>query len=552
MLNGHWATIVILLVVWSGTNDASAQTSTPMHSHNDYYREGPLLEALDARARSIEVDVFPIDGQLMVAHDRHEIHPERNIERLYLQPLTERLKKGVLYPGHSAESPMILLVDFKDDGIRSLRLLNQALQPLKSWLSHLDEGRLVPGLVTIVISGKTPRDLIAGQSDRFVFVDGRLPDLQPGGLDKTVAPVVSERWSNLFKWRGVGPFPQTDLNRLKELVQQAHARGQLIRFWAAPDHYKSWEIQLTAGVDLINTDQPAVFSRWHILQTRKPLIIAHRGASGYLPEHTLPAYAMAYGIGVDYLEPDVVLSSDGELICLHDITLERVSDVEEIYPERVRADGKWYAIDFTLAELKQLRIDGPPHLYADASTHTNSTIYRLCTLREMLSMLRLMNERTGREVGVFPEPKRARFHRQNGQSLEQSLVSLLSEFGYTKREDACIIQSFEPDTLKRIRGDLGCDLRLAFLVADRSALDRVGGPKAVAGFAEILGPNRKLVSESEGQLVLESHAVGLKVVIWTLKNEPAALKRFLFQDQVDGLFADYPDVGLRVRDKQRP
>jgi len=96
------------------------------------------------------------------------------------------------------------------------------------------------------------------------------------------------------------------------------------------------------------------------------IVIAHRGASGYLPEHTLEAYAMAYTMGADYIEPDLVMTADGVLICLHDIHLERTTTVEEVFPGRARADGRWYAADFSLAEIKQLNVheralsDGTP------------------------------------------------------------------------------------------------------------------------------------------------------------------------------------------------
>ncbi|WP_416374910.1 glycerophosphodiester phosphodiesterase family protein, partial [Methanothrix soehngenii] len=90
--------------------------------------------------------------------------------------------------------------------------------------------------------------------------------------------------------------------------------------------------------------------------TEEKLVIAHRGASGYLPEHTLEAYALAYGMGADYVEPDLVLTKDGVFICLHDIHLESTTNVEEVFPDRAREDGRWYAADFTLSEIKQLKV----------------------------------------------------------------------------------------------------------------------------------------------------------------------------------------------------
>ncbi len=282
-----------------------------------------------------------------------------------------------------------------------------------------------------------------------------------------------------------------------------------------------------------------------------PLIIAHRGASGYLPEHTLPAYAMAYGQDADYLEPDVVLTRDGVPICNHDITLERTTNVEQVFPDRARADGKWYAIDFTLAELRRLRVDTPPR-HAKASETPGVAGFRIATLREMLELVRLLNERTGHRVGIIPEPKRAGFHRDEGRPLEKPLVDLLREFGYVHADDPCIIQSFEVDALRHIRGGLQCRLRLVFLAGDQEALDRAGGLPAVAKMADGIGPAWKLADENRGELVRAAHERGLAVYPWTFARDRKVLSRFLHDYRVDGLFTDFPDIALAVRDEQRP
>ena len=141
-------------------------------------------------------------------------------------------------------------------------------------------------------------------------------------------------------------------------------------------------------------------------------IIAHRGASGSIAEHTLEAYAAAYFIGADMIEPDVVATRDGHIICLHDITLERVTNVEDMYPGRARADGRWYAIDFDLSELKPLRVDGPGQDWIGL---------QIPTLEEMLRMVRSLNEQHGTRIGVVPEMKKPTFHKENA-SLKLKLT----------------------------------------------------------------------------------------------------------------------------------
>ena len=139
-------------------------------------------------------------------------------------------------------------------------------------------------------------------------------------------------------------------------------------------------------------------------------VIAHRGASGYLPEHTLPAKALAHAMGADFLEQDVVASRDGELIVLHDIHLDRVTDVAKRFPARARKDGRFYALDFDLAELRQLRVhervaaDGKP-VYPGRFPVTAGR-FALHTFDEELAFIRGLNETTGRNAGVYPEIKK--------------------------------------------------------------------------------------------------------------------------------------------------
>lgn len=276
-------------------------------------------------------------------------------------------------------------------------------------------------------------------------------------------------------------------------------------------------------------------------KAREKLVIAHRGASGYLPEHTLEAYALAYAQGADFIEPDVVISKDGVLVCNHDIHMQDTTNVAELFPGRQRADGRYYFIDFTLAELKTLAVKG--------RRDSAEPGYQIPTLAEMLTMIRRLNERTGRNVGTIPEPKSPRWHRDEGQPLEAKLLDQYAAFGLTQRTDPVIVQCFELDALRRMRQELKSDLRMVYLTGgapDDRTLDDL------ATFADGIGPALKAI-ENDGQsvrdndLVRRAHERRLKVIPYTLGNDEAQTRRFYNQYDVDGLFTDFPDVAVRAR-----
>jgi glycerophosphoryl diester phosphodiesterase len=271
------------------------------------------------------------------------------------------------------------------------------------------------------------------------------------------------------------------------------------------------------------------------------IVIAHRGASGYLPEHTLEAYALAYAQGADFIEPDVVISRDGVLVCNHDIHMGDTTNVAELFPDRRREDGRYYFIDFTLAELKTLSIKG--------RRDSAEPGYQIPTLVEMLTMIRRLNERTGRNVGTIPEPKNPRWHREQGQPLEAKLLDQYAAFECTKRSDPVIVQCFELDALRRIRQELKSDLRLVFLTGaalDDRTLDDL------ATFADGIGPAINRI-ENDGKpvddnsLVRRAHQRGLKVFPYTLGKDAAETGRYFWTYDVDGLFTDFPDIGVQAR-----
>lgn len=299
-----------------------------------------------------------------------------------------------------------------------------------------------------------------------------------------------------------------------------------------------------------------------------PIIIAHRGASGYLPEHTLEAKALAFGQGAHYLEQDVVLTKDRVPVVLHDIHVDAVSDVATRFPGRQREDGRFYALDFTLAELRTL------HLTERFNPKTGEQVYpgrypkdagqfRIVTLEEELVFVASLNQSTGKKAGIYPEIKQPAWHRAQGFDISPFVLDLLKKFGYTDKEDPCYLQCFEHDEVKRVRTELGWKGRLIQLMsAGKSGLggsnyEQMRTPAGLADLATLvdgIGPAITSVIDKQGRvtsLVADAHRAGLKVHPYTLRSDDLppyaptseALLDLLFgQAKIDGLFTDFPDV----------
>jgi glycerophosphoryl diester phosphodiesterase len=304
------------------------------------------------------------------------------------------------------------------------------------------------------------------------------------------------------------------------------------------------------------------------------IVIAHRGASAYLPEHTLAAKAMAHAMGADFLEQDVVLSKDGVPVVLHDIHIDTVTDVARRFPERKRADGRFYAIDFTLAELKQLsaseRFDARTGAAVFAGRFpVGRSSFQVPTLEEELQLVQGLNKSTGRDAGVYPEIKEPVWHRKQGQDVSRIVLEVLARYGYRTKTDKVYVQCFDFEEVKRIRGELGYQGRLVQLLADgpqlESATDHAflrtrAGLEEVAKVADGIGPALGLVvtGKSGGalqvtDLVRNAHALGLQVHPYTFRADalPAwagsfddLLRAFLVDAGVDGIFTDHPDKGV--------
>lgn len=235
--------------------------STPFgHAHNDYYHPRPLLDALDHGFVSVEADVFLVDGEILVGHDRHELTRERTLEALYLAPLAERVRQngGSV---HGDDKPFYLFIDIKADGLACYDRLHRMLAARKQMLTTVRDGEVSVGAITVVISGDRPIETIAAQSLRYAGIDGRLTDLD-SDAPAHLMPVISDRWPSHFAYRGEGPMPSDQAARLSRTVAKAHAAGRVVRFWATPESEALWIVLLEAGVDLINTDQLARLRRF--------------------------------------------------------------------------------------------------------------------------------------------------------------------------------------------------------------------------------------------------------------------------------------------------
>jgi glycerophosphoryl diester phosphodiesterase len=314
--------------------------------------------------------------------------------------------------------------------------------------------------------------------------------------------------------------------------------------------------------------------------TANTLIIAHRGASGYLPEHTLAAKALAHGMGADFLEQDVVLTNDGVPIILHDIYLEPTTDVAQRFPGRRRQDGRYYAIDFSLAEIRTLRVHERSE-YTAAGTERAVFPTRfplgpgwagIPTLAEEIELIEGLNASRSRRAGLYIEFKAPAWHRQQGQDLVDAVLAVLTEKDYAHRADQVFLQCFDNQTLRYLRHTVKTPLPLIQLIADNSwgedsqvdydFLRTPEGLDVVASYADGIGPWLMQIykgRDAQGQptttnLVSLAQARGLVVHPFTFRADQlpdgiASFKEllalFITDQQVDGLFTDFPDL---VRD----
>jgi len=318
------------------------------------------------------------------------------------------------------------------------------------------------------------------------------------------------------------------------------------------------------------------------------VVIAHRGASGERPEHTLGAYHLAIEQGADFVEPDLVSTKDGALVCRHENEISGTTDVAR-RPEFASrwttktidgvAVGGWFTEDFTLAELKTLR--ARERLPALRGTAFDGR-FEVPTFEEVLALLDAANAgRRDHPVGVYPETKHPSYFESLGLPLEKPLLAALRGHGLDRADAPVFIQSFEVGNLRRLAEITRVPLvqlidasgRPWDFAAGGSArtyadMIRPGGLREIATYARAIGVHKSLADAS---VVREAHAAGLLVHVWTLRAEntflPAGLWRgidprargdmaaeatLLLRAGVDGYFTDYPAIGVAARDAFRP
>ncbi len=320
-----------------------------------------------------------------------------------------------------------------------------------------------------------------------------------------------------------------------------------------------------------------------------PLVIAHRGASGYRPEHTLAAYELAIQMGADYIEPDLVITQDGVLVARHENEISGTTDVATRPEFRDRQttkmiDGQtvtgWFTEDFTLAELKTLRVkERLPHL---RSTEFDG-LFDIPTLVDIIELVQRQSAATGGMIGIYPETKHPTYFTAIGLSLEEPLVNILNQYGLGDRTSPVFIQSFETANLKALKQIT--DVSLVQLVNDigqpydfiahpqhhdnssRTYRDLVTpqGLREIADYADAIGVNKRLIvpTGADGYLLPptllldDAHAQGLQVHGWTFRNEEVFLApdyqgnpkleyQQFYRLGIDGLFSDFPDTALQV------
>ena len=337
-----------------------------------------------------------------------------------------------------------------------------------------------------------------------------------------------------------------------------------------------------------------------------PFVIAHRGASGYVPEHTLAGYFIAIQQGADYVEPDLVISKDGALLARHENEIGGTTDVA-MHPEFAARkttksiDGEpvtgWFTEDFTLAELKTLRArERLPDLRRSNTRYDG--MFEIPTFEEVLDLVAAADAQRARlaqeagrprppRIGIYPETKHPSYFAKLGLHFDDPMLEALERHGYSKRSDPVCLQSFEVANLKALRRRT--DLTLVQLVAptgqpfdftlsgdQRTYLDLMSdaGLAEVARYADAIGPHKGMVVQFSGRTPVDSglakraRAQALGIHVWTLRAEneflPVDLRsagdaavhgdlateiRALLDAGITGFFSDHPDLAVRTRDE---
>ncbi len=328
------------------------------------------------------------------------------------------------------------------------------------------------------------------------------------------------------------------------------------------------------------------------------LIIAHRGASAYLPEHTLESKVLAYAMGVPYIEQDLAMSKDNHLIVIHDLYLDTISDVAERFPHRKRKDGHYYVIDFTLKELKTLNMNevfildkkGLKQAKYPERFPLNRAHFTINTFEEEIELIQGLNKTLGKDVGLYVETKRPWFHKQEGKDISKATLEVLKKYGYTNKNSKVYFQSFDYPDLVRVKKELlpqlNMDIKLVALIGlndweetfeykdgkwqnyDFSYLLNAKNYGEISKIADALGPTYTLLFDAEklkdkkvvaNDFVKNAHQYKMKVHPYTIradalpdyvKDVNELFEAVLFKAGADGVFTDFPDLGIKFLEQK--
>jgi glycerophosphoryl diester phosphodiesterase len=274
--------------------------------------------------------------------------------------------------------------------------------------------------------------------------------------------------------------------------------------------------------------------------------IAHRGASAYAPEHSIAGYKLAMAQGADYVEQDLQVTKDGQLVCIHDLTLERTTNVKELFPGRSRTlkrEGRdltgWHVSDFTLAEIRTL----------DAGSYFDPKFKgeKVLTFQEAIDLMK-------GKAGIYPETKAPEVYGSLGFDMEKLVMDVLAKNGLDKPgadpKTPVFLQSFSADSLKKMRQQMKVNLPLLFLVTDRDRDLWLTKEKMaeIKMFADGIGPAKGIIA-GKPEIVDWAHAAGLSVTIYTVQSDRPApglsvadeMRQYLFKFNVDAVFTNNPD-----------
>ncbi|MBF7072475.1 glycerophosphodiester phosphodiesterase [Glaciecola sp. MH2013] len=308
-------------------------------------------------------------------------------------------------------------------------------------------------------------------------------------------------------------------------------------------------------------------------KTDKAVVIAHRGASGYLPEHTMEAATLAFMQGADYIEQDLVLSKDNVLIVLHDIHIDTVTNVEQVFPKRAREDGRFYAIDFTWDEIQQLYVHERQNLDGKQvypERYKGNSRFKVASFEQHIALINNLNRIFNKSVGLYPEIKAPEWHLREGKDITYTVFQALAKEGLTQADANIYIQSFYPNTLKRLRDEFSVSAKLVQLVAendwqetsaDYAQMMTAEGVAEIAKYADGVGawipqlitPDGKPSGfaeqiEAEGLVLhpytFRSDDLGVKLQDGNVERKATSheLLNILFNElEVDGVFSDQVD-----------